>query len=234
MQIYEQLWRDSAPAFAAGRPQIDRSLQDRLADRRRGVSLIFRPNPAVQGNVKRFLDPLAAEFPGQYFYRPEELHVTVLTLISASEQWRHEIRDVPVFRGILGDVLSRHGPFTVEFRGVTAAPNAVLVQGYPAGNTLESIREDLRQAFVQSGFANRLDRRYRSQTAHLTAMRFASPDADWPRLLAVLMANRQTSFGTSDVSRLQLVWGDWYGSSANLRVLQEYAIRSGKQAGQPR
>ncbi|MGA2244829.1 MAG: 2'-5' RNA ligase family protein [Verrucomicrobiota bacterium] len=231
MQIYEQLWADAASALALGGPQIDPHLSDRVNDRRRGVCLIFRPSPEVQARVKAFLDELAAAFPGQYFYQPEELHVTVLTLISASGHWRSEMRDVAAFRVILRDVLGRHDPMAIEFNGVTAAPNAIMVQGFPRGEALENIRNDLRQAFAQSGFANRLDRRYRSRTAHLTAMRFARADADWRRLLAVLTAHRGTAFGTDYVQNIELVWGDWYGSTDNLRVLEEF--RLGGNTGRP-
>jgi 2'-5' RNA ligase len=134
------------------------------------------------------------------------------------------MRDVAAFRAILREVLSRHHSFEVEFRGVTAAPSAVMIQGFPRDGGLEGIRDDLRRAFAQRGFANRLDRRYRSATAHITAMRFAQPEADWQRLLTVLRANRQTPFGMMAVDQLQLVWGDWYGTIGNLRVLEEFPL----------
>jgi len=225
MEIYEQLWEKAVAAFAAGRPETDRHLSDRANDRRRGVSLIFRPSLEVRERVKDFLAGLAAEFPGQYFYAPEELHVTVLTLIHASELWRNEIRDLARFRAILKNVLRPHESFEVEFSGITAAPNAVMIQGFPCGEALANIRNQVRDAFAGAGFAQRLDRRYRTTTAHLTVMRFASPDANWQRLLAALTANRATPFGTAGVNRLQLVLGDWYGSVNNLRVLEEFELK---------
>src|ERR1035438_7169023 len=111
-------------AFEGGTPRLDPHLLDKSQDRRRGVSLAFWLPAPVRAKIKKFSDQLAAEFPGQYFYQPEELHVTVLTLISGSEFWRQEIGDVSVFRGILHDILNRHQSFKIEFRGVTAAPNA--------------------------------------------------------------------------------------------------------------
>lgn len=211
-------------AFELGRPQIDAHLADKTRDRRRGVSLIFRPPAPAQAGIKTFLDQLASEFPGQYFYRPEELHVTVVTLISATEQWRREIGDVKAFRGIVRDVLRHHHSFEVEFRGVTAAPNAVLIQGFPLDGTLENIRSELRRTFVERGFANRLDRRYPNSAAHVTAMRFSQGDSDWKRLAAVLTANRQRAFGTMRVESLQLLWSDWYASADSGRVLEEIRL----------
>jgi 2'-5' RNA ligase len=225
MTTYDELWNQAAAALAGGRPQIDPHLPGKAGDRRRGVALIFRLTPTVQAAMKNFLDPLAAEFPDQYFYQPAELHVTVASLISATDQWRREIADVKTYRAMLREVLSRHQPFTLEFRGVTAAANAVMFQGFPAGDTLESIRSELRRTFAAHGFAGRLDRRYRINAAHATAMRFCKPDADWRRLLAALEAGRQTYFGEMRVDMLQLIWSDWYASASSLRVIEKYPLR---------
>jgi 2'-5' RNA ligase len=226
MQIYEQLWNEAMAAFGRGEPRLDPHLPDKTNDRRRGVSLAFWLPASVQARIQLFLDQLAADFPGQYFYQPEELHVTVLSLISATEFWRQEIGDVAAFRGILRKILSRHHSFKLAFRGVTAAPNAVLIQGFPMDDGLEKIRDAIRRGFAQRGFANRLDRRYPNSAAHVTAIRFCKPDADWRRLAARLKENRQTHFGEIEVNALQLIWGDWYASANSVRVLEKYHLPS--------
>jgi 2'-5' RNA ligase len=224
MHIYDQLWKEGTHALERGEPRLDPHLLQPSADRRRGVSINIRLNAAVRSRISHFANQLAAEFPEQYFYRPDELHVTVLTLISATELWRREIREVAAFRRILGDILGRHQSFDLQFRGVTAAANAVLVQGFPVGDGLESIRAGVRRAFAENGLADRLDRRYRNEAAHVTLMRFRKPEADWRRLLSLVRANRQTDFGESRVEALELVFCDWYASSASLRVLQKFPL----------
>ncbi len=225
MRIYEQLWSEAVTAFELGKPKVDPYLPGKTNDRRRGVSLIFRLPASVQAGIKRFTDQLAGDVSGQYIYQPEELHVTLVTMISATELWRQEIGDVKAFRGILSEVLSHHPPFKLEFRGVTAAPNAVLIQGFPMDDTLEKIRGELRRVFVERGFPNRLDRRYPNSAAHVTVVRFCKTDADWKRLLARLTASRQTPFGEMLVDELELTWGDWYASADRLRVLQAFPLR---------
>jgi 2'-5' RNA ligase len=224
MKIYEQLWSEAMTAFERGKPQLDPHLLDKKNDRRRGLSLSFWLPAPVRARIKQFVDQLAAEFPGQYFYQPEELHVTIVTLISASEHWQQEFGDVDAFRALLRDVLSHHPPFTVEFRGVTAAPNAVLIQGFPIGDTLENIRAELRRTFVERGFPNRLDRRYPNSAAHVTAMRFCKTDSDWKKLMTVLQAHRQTPFGEMQVETLQLTLGDWYASAEVTQVVEEFRL----------
>lgn len=224
MRIYEELWEQAVAAFERRAPRLDPYLPNRAADPRRGVSLMF-PLPApVRTAIQAFLDRLAAEFPGQYYYPPDTLHVTVVTFIPATEHWRDEIGDVRAFRGIVREILRQQPAFEVDFRGVSAAPNAVIVQGFPRDGVLEAIRRDLRAAFVQRGFPNRLDRRYANQSAHVTAMRFCQPHADWLRLREVLQASRQVPFGAARVEALKMTWGDWYASTASLRVFETFPL----------
>lgn len=224
LQIYEKLWSDAVSAFEQGQQQVDPNLSDKTNDLRRGVTVVLRPSLLVQGRVKHFLDRLATVCPGQYFYHPRELHVTVLSIISGTEFWRKEIRQLMACRAIIGDVLSHHHSFKICFRGVTASPGAVMIQGFPTGDELGNIRNELREAFARNGFGGMLDRRYKVNTAHITAMRFRKPDENWKRLVSLLEENRRKDFGESEVDSLQLIWGDWYASGNIVRILREYRL----------
>jgi len=224
VHIYEQLWQEAQQAFQRGEPRLDPYLLNKANDQRRGLSLAFKLPPAVRANIVEFLGPFAAAFPGQYFYQAEELHVTVLTFMSATENWRREIRELPAYRDILDQILAKQPAFTVSFNGVTAAPNAMMVQGLPADNGLNLIRAEIRRAFGQRGLGDHLDRRYSNQAAHVTAMRFRSPDTDWNRFAAMVAQNRQIPFGEARVQTLQLVLCDWYASVSKTKVIAEYNL----------
>src|SRR5262245_11622667 len=86
-QIYDQMWAEASERLTAGTVTIDPHLSARQDDRRTGITLIARPGPAVTRQIARLLDELRAQEPEQHFYRPDELHVTVMTLISASESF---------------------------------------------------------------------------------------------------------------------------------------------------
>jgi 2'-5' RNA ligase len=224
LEIYRQLWTEAEAAFERGAPQIDPNLSDKTNDLRRGVTLAFRPSTVVQMNARNFLDQLAEIAPGQYLYRPEELHITVLSIISGTEFWRKEIRSLAACRPITTEVLSRQNYFRVSFRGVTASPSAVMIQGFPLGDGLEKMREELRDTFARNGLGGQLDRRYKINSAHMTVMRFQRPDADWKRLKNFLAENRKADFGEMEVNRIQLILGDWYASANIARTLQEYRL----------
>jgi 2'-5' RNA ligase len=223
-EIYRQLWTEAVAAFERGSPQIDPDLSGNAKDLRRGVTLAFRPSPPVRATVKNFLDRLDRVAPGQYVYQPGELHVTVLSIISGTELWRGEIRRLAACRAVIAGVLQRQRAFRISFRGVTASPGAVMIRGFPSGGALEQMREELRRAFAQNGLGGQLDRRYKIKSAHMTAMRFRRADADWRRLAALLAENRDTDFGEMEISRIQLIWGDWYASADVVRTLQEYRL----------
>jgi 2'-5' RNA ligase len=225
-QIYERLWQKAALAFEAGRPRIDPLLPGKVNDPRRGVTLLLRPDQAVQRSIDYFLGKLSDVAPGQNFYRPEEFHVTVLAIIPGSERWQDKLCHLDACRLAVSKVLKEQREFTIAFQGVTATAEAVMVQGFPTDDTLQQIRNRLRKELRNSPLSHELDRRYRIHAAHLTVMRFCRPDTDWQRLKDLLAANRATPFGESRVQSLQLVLTDWYSSADRVKVLEEYRLET--------
>jgi 2'-5' RNA ligase len=221
--IYQRLWNEAVTAFERGEHQVDPHLSDKTNDKRRGVTLICRPLPFVRDAVADYASHLAKVCPGQYFYRPEELHITVLSIISGTELWEHEMPRFEACRPIIGEVLGRCRPFKIHFRGVTASPDSVLIQGFPADG-LAAIRDELRVAFIRGGFEDMPDRRYKAATAHMTAMRFSKRCPDLKPLLSLLKASREMDFGESEISTIQLILGDWFGSADRVQTLQEYRL----------
>ena len=223
-QIYDRLWHAAIPRFERGEPQTDPHLADRASDGRRSVTLALRPEPTVQMAVNSFLRQLAVVAPGQYFYRPDELHVTVLAVIPGSAAWWEKIRDVAAIQAVIGKILQRQRPFVISFRGITASPDAVMIQGFSESEALVEIRDELREVLRKNRLGGDLDRRYKINTAHITVMRFGTVRADWKAFVDLLKANRQTDFGDTRVRKLQLLWGDWYASAQSVRTIQEYPL----------
>jgi 2'-5' RNA ligase len=224
LQIYDKLWNDAVSAFERGEPQIDSYLSDKANDLRRGVTIIFRPSPSVGDAVVHFIRQLAGICPDQYFYRPEELHVTVLSIISGTEFWQREFGRVGDCRRIISDVMRRHRSFKINFRGITASPASVMIQGFPTGDGLAAIRDDLRMAFGQNGLGDMPDRRYKITGAHMTIMRFRKLCPDSKRLAAFLKESRERNFGESKIVNIQLTLADWYSSADTVQTLQEYRL----------
>jgi 2'-5' RNA ligase len=225
-RIYDELWRKSPAAWEAGGLRLDLNLRKRTGDPRRGATLAARPDAGVRNRVEAFLREAAAICPGQHFYRPDELHLTVLAVIPGSESWRKEVHSLPACLKVLDEALKNRPAFPVKFHGVTVSPEAVLVQGFPQDDMLARLRDDLRHALRNAGVGDYLDRRYKIAAAHLTVMRFSQPQADWKRLLDFLQAHRETDFGDTRFRSLLLIWSDWCASAKTVRVLREYPLGS--------
>lgn len=225
-RVYEQLWVKTSALLRSGQLQIDPLLRNHAADPRRCVTLVARPDTEVQRKVETFLQEAAAICPNQHFYQAPELHMTVMAIISGSEFWRDEMRRLPACRAILKELLRNCQPFRIRFHGVTVSPDAVMIQGFPVGDTLARLRDEIRTAFAKHGLGGKLDRRYKTTTAHLTVMRFAESGAEWRRLYNFLQTHRETDFGETRIRSLQLIWGDWYASAGVVRVLHEYPLCS--------
>jgi 2'-5' RNA ligase len=223
-QVYERLWNEAVPAMGRNDVEFDRHLLNQPQDLRRGLTLALRPCSKVQDSIRTFLLELADAAPGQYFYRPEEFHVTVLAIIPGSESWQKKIQNLAAYQSIIDEALKRHRKFSIAFQGVTASRGAVMVQGFPGDETLAQIRDELRETLWRNKFGEQLDVRYKINTAHITVMRFCNANINGKRLLATLQANRTTDFGETCMPHLELILSDWYASASTARILQKYKL----------
>ena len=226
--VYARLWDDAQAAFAAGTVGTDPHLDDRASDLRRGLTLVLRPAPPMRAQIAALIAQLDAIAPGQHVYRPDELHVTVLSLISASEVVRLAAISLDAYRALLNDLCARERPLSVHFMGVGASPDSIFVCGQTGGDALNALRDRLRARLVQAGLADGMERRYRSVTNHATILRYRTPPPDLPRLAAFLAAQRARDLGSFQVDTLELTFNDWYMSHDRVQVLGRFALGKGK------
>lgn len=223
-RVYDQLWAEAQAAFRQGAPQLDAHLRALRADPRRGLTLIARPPREVRVLAQAFLREAAAVAPGQYVSGPAEMHMTVLSLLTGSADWRSHVRQWPAFRRALAEILPAYPRFKIIFRGVTASPQSVIIQGFPCDDSLQRLRDELRARLKERGLAGQLDKRFYTVAAHLTVMRFVAPLPDWEPLAHCLQSHRDTDFGEMNVTTLQLIASDWYMSRSRTRVVEEYRL----------
>jgi 2'-5' RNA ligase len=224
---YDALWHASAPSVREGAVTLDAFAFAKADDARRGVTLLARPSAAVARAITGLLDELRAIEPAQYYQPVRDLHVTVLSLFTATVDHAAQMARVDDFRAAVAEAVDGAAPFDVDLTGVTLAPAAVLARGFPHDDTLERVRERLRQALAARGLGSTLDQRYRLTTAHTTLVRFAHSLRSPARFVDALDAARDRPFGTFTVNRLELVLGDWYQSSERAEPLATYRLGRG-------
>ena len=221
---YETMWQEACPAIQSGQVACDERALHKEQDGRRGMTLIARLAPAVLQRVGTFLETMRSLEPRQYYYPPADIHLTILSLFTATEHPQPYLSRADDYAQAVGAALAGAPAFTLDTTGITLAPGAVLTQGFPHDATLAQFRERLREALKERGLGGGLDQRYRLRTAHNTVIRFTAPLRDPARFAAALQDCRQLPFGTTVVTGLHLVVNDWYMSSAELNFLNTYPL----------
>ncbi|MEC8417688.1 MAG: hypothetical protein VXZ36_07700 [Pseudomonadota bacterium] len=218
------------------------------ADTRRGVTAlayIEKNDALVATRISEFLAGLQKVIPNQYFYPTDELHLTVLSIISCVDDFTLDDIHTPHYAALFQEALSGLPEFNITFKGVTATPDCVVIQGVvdhgksgenEEKDTLALLRQRLRNAFKSSTLRSNIDARYTLKTAHCTAVRFCSPlntssntnantqASESELVLNYLERYRNHNFGTITVKHIDLVFNDWYQRLSNTKRLAQASL----------
>jgi 2'-5' RNA ligase len=222
--IYDMLWETNFISISRGTVDIDPYISNPGSDQRRGLTLLFRPSPEITKNIVQFLDELGDLEPDQYFYSESNLHFTTLSLFTATPDHQREYDRLAQYQAAVEEAIRGRPPFSLHLKGLTVSSGAVMICGFPRSDTLNAIRQNLRQNLIQEGLSQGLDIRYTLKAAHTTVMRFANPLQNPERYCEFLLENKQREFGSLDVGELQLVKNDWYMSQQNTPIVARYTL----------
>jgi 2'-5' RNA ligase len=225
-KLYDQLWASAIGRIRAGTIEQDPVLKAGLMDQRRGLTLIARPSQTVRKSVVSFIRELRRVEPDQYYYSPFEIHLTVLSMFTATSDYKRYLRQQDAYLAAVDEETKGIHPFRIRFEGITASPSAIMVQGFFETEELRKLRNTLRHQLRVRGLSEGLDARYRLQTAHMTVARFRAPLRNSQTFANVLEGARRKSFGTTKCSSLLLVQNDWYMSKHTTVPLKRYALPS--------
>lgn len=224
---YDEMWQRATTAFQQHAFGLDPQLLAIDEDHRLGLGCIIRPDLAALPAALQLLAQLVALAPEQHLYRPAELHVSVLTPIPSFVGFALAALPRARYQALFAAAAAACAPFTLSFRGVTASPSAIMLQGFFAPQTLDALRGALFAALDQAGLAATLDRRYPLRGAHMTLLRFKQPPRDPSQLYQWLAERRQVSLGTCQVTAIELVTADWYMSQAKVRTIARMPLQGG-------
>jgi len=219
---YDQLYTGSVARILAGNYETDPLINDET-DKRFGITLVIRPDQATNTQIQQFLTEVKAIEPNQYFYQNSDIHITLMSIISCYKGF--DLKDIHVqdYVSLIQKVLVRHQGFKIQFKGLTASPSCVLVQGFLT-ETLNQIRDDLRNVFKKSDLQQSIDKRYAIQTAHATIVRFRKPLQNPAALVNLLEKYHDFDFGIFEVKQVELVYNDWYQRARFVKKLHVFAM----------
>jgi 2'-5' RNA ligase len=225
---YARLWETAREVYAKRSFVADRMI-DVPDDMRRGLVLTIKPPVIVREQLNEVLHLLNSAEPEQYLYPPEDLHFTVMAIVSCREGFTLSSVDRDRYVARLKPVLENTKRFSIHCRGINAFSGGVILQGFPLGPGLSALRESLREVFRNSSLFHTIDNRYRIETCHSTLMRFRRTPGYADKLLDVLKRYRTTTFGSFEVQRVDLVMSDWYQRKSNTVLLETFDLRDDEQ-----
>nr|WP_286670563.1 2'-5' RNA ligase family protein [Fodinibius salsisoli] len=193
-------------------------------DPRYGITLIARPSEAVTQSITHTLSQLTETAPQQYAYPAGDLHLTVLSIISCYPGFSLGDIQPEQYTNIIRSAVDTIDPFHIHFRGLTASPSSILVQGFPEDDQLNQLRDRLRDQFKASSLQHSIDKRYRLETAHMTILRFKQPLQEEQVFIDRLTKLKDIDFGSCRVDQLSLVANDWYQRQQKVQLIEKFDL----------
>ena len=220
---YNQLYTKSSEAILAGNYQLDSQITN-TSDSRFGITLLIRPSEKINNTIQLFLNDLKEVDAAQYYYPNSDIHITLLSIISCYEGFNLETIAVQDYVKIIQESLIDLPEIKIKFRGITASPSAVMIQGFPTDESLHTLRDKLRANFKKSTLQQSIDSRYSIATAHLTVVRFQEKLENAEQVVTIMEKFRDYDFGEFIVDKIELVYNDWYQRKENTKLLADFTI----------
>ena len=220
---YKKLYHESINKISSDNYHID-TLIDSKNDRRFGLTLIIRPSNEIKRKIQDFLKNFKEIEPNQYYYPNSDIHITVMSIISCYSDFDMSKIDVQKYIDLTEKCLLKGIDLNITFKGITASPSGVMVQGFMNNNELNDIRDRLRKEFKNSNVEQSLDKRYLIQTAHSTIIRFRKELSHKEKFLELLDNSINYDFGTFKVNKFELVYNDWYQREQYVKKIHEFVV----------
>ncbi len=220
---YKNLYKESIEKISNDDYQID-DLIHSPSDNRFGITLLARPSKKVKDNIQKFLSKLEIIEPEQYYYANSDIHITVMSIISCYDGFR--LKDIALSEYIkhVNDSLINDPNIEIKFKGVTASPSCIMIQGFMNNESLNKIRNKLRDNFKNSTLEQSIDKRYSIQTAHATVVRFTKKLNEKSDFLKLIEDYKDHDFGSFKIKTLELVYNDWYQKEKHVKKLFNFNI----------
>ncbi len=212
-------------SVSLGKIETDPYLSGEMVDNRRGLTLIARPEDTTINALQSCLGDLASDLGEQYLQPADDLHTTVLSIIPGTPDYPPATDVVARCIRCVAKAIAQFGEsFEIDYQGLIASSDALLVKGYPRGEALQKLRAEILRELAASGLGDYFERRYPMVAAHITVARFTRQPQNLAALAKRLGALKQHRFGTSRVSEMDLVENDWYMRTHNLQLEARYTL----------
>ena len=176
-------------------------------DERMSIVLLIRISPNISANIEKCINKLKEiESDSMYFYPSSDFHITVIDILKG-EIGRKIPENINDYINCINECAKQIKPFEIEFEGLTASDNAVLVKGF-YDNELQKFRELLRESLSKNNL--KLEERYKTISSHITIARNKDKLKNPEKLISFIENESKNNFGKMKVDSLELCFHNWY------------------------
>lgn len=218
--LYNRIFNDHINDIKNGNIETDCFLSSQREDNRRGISLII-PIPFNSIKYLSLVNAFRDIESDQYYYPLSDLHITIFTFLSARDTYKNNKELEDEFIHITKTALDNLNKISIFFSGITFSKEAGFINGYD-NDVLISIRDNIRKEIDKKGL--QIDERYKSETAHVTFMRFKNRISDVNRFYNKIMEIKDNKVEEINLRKIELVEHDWYNTEINKRVISTFNI----------
>ena len=171
--------------------------------RRSGISAIVRPEAEVASRLAEVAREVAVLAGREYIVLDaSDIHTTLYAIEDGPADDETDIQQsAAALAGVLRTLAPNYGRLFINYRGLTAGPAGLLAQGWPSGESFQTLRRAVHRR-VTGEFGTRAGLR---QTAHATLVSFAGPIENPATLARFVEENRSTCYGSSGFRAVELV-----------------------------
>jgi len=219
-RLYDSIYNTNIADIESGNIKVDDYLIGNKPDSRMGISLII-PIRSISNSYDNLVSSLKTIEPGQYYYPTHDLHITIFDFIQGTENYTRNSELEKELIRISKESLKSVHEFPIGFEGIVFSNAAGVIQGYD-DNILTKIREKIRVLLKENGINN--DERYKSESAHITFVRFMNQFLRAEELCRFINKNREMKIGIQKVEEIELVEHDWYNHESNKKIIEKIGI----------
>ena len=176
-------------------------------DERMSIVLLIRISPNISANIEKCINKVKEiESDSMYFYPSSDFHITVIDILKG-EIGRKIPENINDYINCINECAKQIKPFEIEFEGLTASDNAVLVKGF-YDNELQKFRELLRESLSKNNL--KLEERYKTISSHITIVRNKDKLKNPEKLISFIENESKNNFGKMKVDSFELCFHNWY------------------------
>jgi len=220
---YNELYKTSITKINDDAYDIDRLINS-SSDNRFGITLLIRPSESVKNEIQKFLRKLQLIEPNQYYYKNSDIHITVMSIISCYNGFQLKHIELSDYIKVIKQSLITNPNIEIKFKGITASSSCIMTKGFMNTESLNIIRNNLRENFKNTILEQSIDKRYSIQTAHSTVVRFQEKFSNKLEFLNIINEFKDYDFGTFSPQSMELVFNDWYQKEKHVIKLHEFSF----------